>query len=150
MTGFIFLIAVGAIIALYFLGARKKVAEKPIQFRGPHDCGMRALQVVLPHLSAEKIENAFMNCADKWPRGGVTNVEFNVALRFMGLFDQFEYNDADGQKLGDFLDDEDSATILLIHGHFTTVKEGKIIDMSFVPGAAQQKVYCSWRLTSQL
>lgn len=113
---------------------------------GPHDCGLRALCRVMPELPLEKITHAFDNSCDKWPFDGITNKEFNIALRFLGVFELFKYSDTEGKKLIEFLN-EDGVYILLIYGHFTVVMDGKIKDSSYYQNmSGSEKVFCSWKL----
>ena len=142
---FLLLIALG--ISFWFIRRAGHPTAQKSAFSDPHDCGPRALLSVMPKLPHSKIKDAFMQCTDKWPNGGVTNVEFNVALRYMNIFNRFKYNDADGQVMGNFLSDKTESYILLIHGHFTTIKGGKIYDsFAYANPNPKQLVYCSWKL----
>ena len=125
-----------------------KEPEKPVsQFNGPHDCGIRALLKVVPDLPHEKVKEAFMHCCEWWPYGGITNKEFNIALRYLKIFDHFVYDDRDNMCIGEFISDYQNNYILLLHGHFTFIRNGKIQDAPFYTNSkSDEKVYCSWKL----
>ena len=143
----LFFLLIAFAISFWLIRRTSRSPAQKFTFSNPHDCGPRALLSAIPELPHSKIKDAFMQCTDKWPNGGVTNVEFNVALRYMKIFDRFKYNDADGQVMGDFLVDETGTYILLIHGHFTTIKGNKIYDsLAYTNPNPKQVVYCSWQL----
>ena len=154
MTTIIWLLIaiVTIILAIRFIKKPKKSQHRPkpmSHFNGAHDCGLRALHNVLPMLPNDEVRDAFMQCADRWPNAGISNVEFNVALRYMKIFDRFEYNDSDGQKVENFSSDSKGAYILLINGHFTTIKSGSIVDTpNYERLNPKSVVYCSWKLVA--
>lgn len=114
-------------------------------FNGRHDCSLNALMRVMPFLRKEEVKRAFSACCELWPYGGVTNREFNIVLRFLRLLGVFEYRDDDNKITNDFLKKKKEIFILLVHGHFTVVSKGKIVDtVCFISRDAV--VYCSWQL----
>lgn len=146
MTVVIFLAVIVAAFICWRLLRRTKVTYRSDGFGGAHDCGPRALLTVMPTLSHERIREAFNNCSDKWPYGGITNVEFTTALRYLDVFDLFSYNAEDDLKISDFLDNN-KFSVLLIHGHFTVVKDSKIYDTpNYVSISPKTHVYCAWTL----
>jgi len=145
MVGAILLIITFAIIFLVVKLARKETKIEK-QLGGKHDCGPRALRIVMPSLPYEKMTEAFYNCCEKWPNAGVTNKEFNIVLRYLNIFNRFEYDDADGKCLGDLISKQNNTYVALIHGHFTVVKNGKIVDSIFYQSLKDDtKIYCSWK-----
>ena len=117
---------------------------------GEHNCALVALAKVMPDLSPDQIIQGFSDCCYRWPYGGVTNKEFNITLRYLGLYNKFEYDGSDEMMLDNFLvrSKRKDVFILLLHGHFTVVKYGKVHDNSFYANLGDAKVYCSWRLIS--
>lgn len=116
--------------------------------KGKHNCAPMALAEVMPNLSADRILQGFSECCDKWPYGGVTNKEFNITLRHLDLFEKFKYDDSDKRIMKHFLCRRNEVFILLILGHFTVVRNGKIYDNVIYTKCINDKVYCSWRLIS--
>ncbi len=111
-----------------------------------HNCALVALARVKPDLSADQIIRGFGDCCDRWPHAGVTNKEFNITLRHLGIFDQFEYNDSERMTVKDFFAMKESVFIILTHGHFSAIVHGMAIDDFYYAGSHVAKVYCSWRL----
>ena len=98
----------------------------------------------MPDLEQEQVVDAFKKCCNLYPYEGVTNKEFNIALRYLEIFDKFEYNDSDGLVVKNFLNRKKQIFILLIYGHFTVVAKGKVLDAMRI--SENSKVYCSWKL----
>tara|TARA_X000000950_G_scaffold289319_1_gene411934 strand:+ start:5835 stop:7157 length:1323 start_codon:yes stop_codon:yes gene_type:complete len=115
-------------ILIWVFVKRDKALPDENNFNGLHDCGPRALMTVLPDLQRDKVEAAFKDCSDEWPYGGVTNVEFTTVLRHLNLFELFTYHAGDNLKLSDFTQEDNKFAVLLITGHFTVIKNGKIFD----------------------
>lgn len=113
---------------------------------GIHNCAPNALAKVMPSLSSDGIIKGFFECCDKWPYGGVTNKEFNITLRHLGIFNQFEYDDNKKIKVLNFLSRKDTF-IILLYGHFTVIKAGKVDDNHTV--RYHDQVYCSWKLINK-
>lgn len=110
-----------------------------------HSCALVALSKVMPELSYNEIEEAFFNCCDVWPRGGVTNKEFNVVLRYLDVFKQFQYLD-DDKKIQSMIKNNNHKIILLIPGHFTVLHKNRIYDGYGYEGniIKDTEVYCAW------
>ena len=114
-----------------------------------HSCALTALSRVMPDRSYDEISNAFYNCCDKWPNGGVTNKEFNIVLNYLGIAERFKYDDSDNFTIGTFYEHNAKCTVLLIHGHFTVVHKQKIFDSHGCDSLRYNtKVYASWALIS--
>ncbi len=116
------------------------------RFQGKHDCALVALAKIFPDFPSDQMIQGFSNCCDRWPYAGVTNKEFNITLRHLELFDKFEYDDSDDMIVSHFLIKEADVFILLIYGHFTVVKHGKVFDTRVYTNIHSANVYCSWRL----
>ena len=112
--------------------------------KGKHECSVNMLLNVMPQLDQEQVVDAFKKCCNLYPYDGVTNKEFNIALRYLKIFDKFEYDDSDGFVVQDFLERKRETFILLIHGHFTIVMKGRVLDAMRI--SEKSKVYCSWKL----
>lgn len=119
---------------------------------GLHDCAPSALTRVVPALSFQSIRKAFSLCCGRWPNAGVTNKEFNIVLRYLELFERFEYTEPQDALLNDYLVDKNTTHILLLWGHFTVTKNGQVIEpvkqLFFRYPPDEIKVICAWRLLS--
>ena len=137
----------------------KKLKKKIIaSFNGKHDCSVRSLLLVMPELDYEEVRNAFRNCCQWYPYGAVTNNEFNMALRTLGIFNKFEYvilddeDSSDDKTAWDFIEDKDNTYIILFYGHFTVVNDGRIEDffpVDLTNAMSEKKVHRYWRLKDQ-
>ena len=116
---------------------------------GEHNCGLVALAKVMPDLSTDQIIQGFSDCCERWPYAGITNKEFNITLRYLGIYTQFEYDDSDEMVVDHFLAKNKGVFILLVRGHFAVVKNGKLYDNSLYAQLHGGKVYCSWRLLTK-
>ena len=114
---------------------------------GSHTCAPNALLAVMPKLGENEVDSAFVFCCEDYPYGGVTNSEFSAVLGYLKIKEKFEYNDKDGKFLKDFLRDKESIYILLVWGHFTVIKNGKVHD--FIKQKPSKRVFCSWRLKTK-
>lgn len=125
--------------------ASEKLKKQVIaSFDGKHDCSIRSLLLVMPELNGQEVKNAFVHCSQWYPYGAVTNKEFNMALRFLGIFDKFEYDEPQDKDVRDFIEGRESTHIILVYGHYTVASGGRIVD--FFPILNDRKVYCSWSL----
>ena len=119
-------------------------------FNGQHDCGPRALCQILPHLKQDSVKEAFLYSSKLWPYGGVTNKDFNIALRYLRIINLFEYKGYEETCMpvaNDFRNKKNDTFILLIYGHYTVVRKGKIIDRRVLAkNISKEQVYCSWKL----
>ena len=114
---------------------------------GAHDCALAALSKALPELPRERLAEAFLFCSQRWPHGGVRHEEFNVALRYLGLFDRFRYRDDDGQTTAS-LRERGGTHIALVHRHYTVVASGAGPNRPRHAGGRGERVYCSWELVA--
>lgn len=112
--------------------------------KGPHDCALVALYAAVPGISEDDIIDAFTCCAGNWPYEGVTNREFNIAVRYLKL--KVEYDDSDGQTVNSLTQKKTDKCVALLHGHYVAMKKGKIIGKDTnIYNNSKTKVYCSWR-----
>lgn len=110
---------------------------------GVHDCALVALHNVAPKVSQDKVIDAFTYCTADWPYGGVSNKEFNIVVKYLKL--KFEYDDSDGQTIGELMQKKANKCVALIHGHYIAIEDGKVVgrDKIFY-NESTTKVYCSW------
>ncbi len=146
------IVAVVIIICFAVLFFRKRQRPfaipdpKSHNFHGPHDCGIRALITVMPDLDHDEIKKTFTNCTDQWPYKGISDKEFNIGLRHLGVYEKLVFGQ-DKNSVGALHNDAKSTYIALIGGHFTVVSNGKIVDQNIKSGLdASTKVYSSWKL----
>ncbi len=95
----------------------------PMEIQGSHDCGLRALHIVLPSISIEKMKDAFTNCCEWWPYKGISNKEFNISLSYLKIKNKFDYVAPQSTSLSDLMYCKKDIFIALIHGHYTVVKK---------------------------
>ena len=56
----------------------------PVQIgEGQHDCALSSLYWAAPSIPESEILNAFNLTGETWPYGGVTNKEFEIALKYL-------------------------------------------------------------------
>ena len=111
-------------------------------FHGKHDCGPRSLLRAVPELDPVRARDAFTLCSEKWPYGGVSNREFEIAVKFLGL--EHEYC-GDEETLKDVLDRQPSRCVALLWGHFIAIRDGQVAGYELLPETpAKTKVVCSW------
>ena len=146
-TVLIIIISIGMLfLASYAYGSFSRKEEDTRIFNGLHDCGIRALLVIFPRVSREKIHNTFMNCCDEWPYNGIADTEFNVGLRQLGLYERFEYK-ITNVPIKTLLIDTQHSYIALIPGHYTVVRAGKIVDSDSPNGISPSTpILAYWKL----
>lgn len=112
----------------------------------PHDCGPLSVYWTVPKLSEETIKEAFLYCSDSWPYGGVTNKEFNIALKFLKV--DAEYR-GETETLGELLDRRPKKCVALLYGHYVAIMRGRIVgrDRGY-PVTPDSTVYCHWLVGS--
>ncbi len=110
-----------------------------------NNCALIALHLLFPKIPEDKILDAFYHCCEKWPNEGVTNKEFNIALKFLNLDKKVCYhgNETIVQLL---LAHKDRAFISLVHGHFLVISFGRILEFfsCYWTNCKEAKVYCYW------
>ena len=111
-------------------------------FQGKHDCGPRSLLRAVPELDPRRVRDAFTLCSEKWPYGGVSNKEFEIAVKFLGL--EHEYW-GDEETLGEVLDREPGRCVALLWGHFIAIRDGEVSGYELLSATRPAtKVVCSW------
>ena len=135
--------------ALFFLFKKKKVearrVAKPHPFHGAHDCGIRALLAVMPDIKHEDLRSTFLHCSDDWPHSGISDKDFNVGLRHLGLYDLFSY-DSSKDTIGNLKANKAHTYIALIGGHYTVIERGKIVDANYSNMPSNTQVFGKWKL----
>lgn len=84
--------------------------EDHLGFCGRHDCGPRSLLRAVPELDPGRVRDAFTLCSEKWPYGGVSNKEFEIAVKFLGLEHKYY---GDEETLEDVLDRQPGRCVAL-------------------------------------
>ena len=111
-------------------------------FHGVHDCGPRALFRAVPELQETKVRDAFSLCSEKWPFGGVSNKEFEIVVKFLGL--EHEYC-GEEETLEDVLDRRPNRCVALLWGHFIAIRNGEVAGNELLAETPDEtKVVCSW------
>ncbi len=122
-------------------------------FHGEHDCGPIALCKVFPHLKYGKVREAFLYSTKLWPSGPVSNKDMNIALRYLNIYERFEYQAhliGKKKKIIHFTKQQDTTFILLFKWHYTVVSNCKILeDTEFFfrnKPVGSIRVFNSWKL----
>ena len=68
---------------------------------GDHDCALASLYWAAPGIPENRIVEAFGFCTENWPYGGVTNKEFQIALKYLKAETHYS---TDLETLGALLD----------------------------------------------
>ena len=124
-----------------WLGGSHTIAPTKIGNRD-HDCALASLYWAAPQISEDQIIEAFEFCAENWPYGGVTNKEFQIALKFLKAESRYY---ADTETLGMLLDRHPKRCVALLPYHFIAIVNGKIVgrDTQLV-WSRNATVYCHW------
>ena len=122
-----------------------KACREPKRFgKGRHDCALVALYTAVPGISEDDIIEAFTFCTENWPYAGVTNKEFNIAVKYLKL--KVEYDDADGQTINSLAWKKTGRCVALLHGHYVATENGEIIGGDAkIYNKSDSTVFCSWR-----
>ena len=145
----------GGMITLNYSIDKKLKKKILVSFNGKHDCSIRSLLLVMPELDYERVRRVFEQCTQWYPYGAVTNNEFNMVLRTLGIFDKFEYGILDDEESSedktawDFIEDKENTYIILFYGHFTVIDNGRIVDffpVNLTNAMRERKVYRYWML----
>lgn len=110
--------------------------------RGPHDCALTSMYWAVPKLQEVRISEAIGYCSENWPFGGVTNKEFAIALKYLGI--KSTYCDRE-ESLEEILKRRPARCAALLYGHFVAILKGKLVGndrhLMRQPNAT---VYCHW------
>lgn len=109
---------------------------------GNHDCAPASLYWAAPMISEGRITEAFLFCSENWPYEGVTNKEFQIAVKYLGIGSEYS---ATSETLGALLVRNPSRCVALLHGHFIAIVNGKIVGRDARrTWNLSTEVYCHW------
>ena len=109
---------------------------------GQHDCALSSLYWAVPSLPEIIIARAFNEATDTWPYGGVSNKEFAIALKRLGVDSDYS---CEPIALGALLATKPTRCVALLHGHFIPIVDGVIVGRDahqYWP--PDTHVYCHW------
>ena len=133
-------------IVRIFLKRQDRKISYPKEIQGFHDCGPRALYTVLPNIPIKEMVNAFTNCCDRWPYGGISNKEFNITLSHLRIKNKFQYFAPESLTLNKLIEQNKDIFIALVFGHYVVVQKGNCIEKHYSLNPHKTKVYCYWKL----
>ena len=114
---------------------------------GNHDCAPASLYWAAPTIPESRIIEAFLFCSENWPYGGVTNKEFQIVVKYLGIGSDYS---ADSETLGALLTRKPGRCVALLHGHFIAIINGKIVGRDARRSwDLSTEVYCHWTFRSQ-
>ena len=114
---------------------------------GEHDCALVSLYWAAPWIPDDRIVEAFGFCTENWPYGGVTNKEFQIALKYLKAESRYS---TDLTTLGALLGSRPTRCVALLPGHFIAIANGQIVGRdAHVRWPSSTKVYCHWTLRSR-
>ena len=106
------------------LGGKRHLIGPSMLGHGPHDCGPASLHRVVPWVSEDSIREAFLYCAETWPHGGVTNRDFQIAVKYLKLDARF--SDVK-ETIGSLLAKNQARCVALLPGHYIGIIDGKVL-----------------------
>ena len=111
-----------------------------------HICGPIALHIVFPNIPESKILDAFYHCCNEWPNGGVTNKEFNIVIKYLGIKNLKYFNKR--TTIGLLLRQKKELVIALVYGHYLAISYGQILEFYDISwkNNLKEKVYCYWQV----
>ena len=113
---------------------------------GDHDCALASLYWAAPWLPERRIIEAFEVCTETWPYGGITNKEFQIALKYINVETHYS---ADTKTLGSLLDTQPDRCVALLPHHFIAIVDGKVVGRDAHLGWNRSTtVYCHWAFHS--
>ena len=125
---------------------RNRHTANPVQIGdGQHDCALTSLYWAAPATPESDIIDAFNVATDTWPYGGVTNKEFAIALKHLGVDNVYS---TEIDTLGALLATKPAQCVALLPGHFIAIVDGTIVghdDRRYWP--SDTRVYCHWTFT---
>ena len=114
---------------------------------GDHDCALASLYWAAPWIPENRIIEAFGYCTENWPYDGVTNKEFQIALKYLNAESCYC---ADTETLGSLLDRRPNRCVALLHGHFVAIVNGKVVGRDARRAWNRSTtVYCHWTFRSR-
>ena len=114
---------------------------------GDHDCALASLYWAAPWIPEDRIVEAFGFCTENWPYGGVTNKEFQIALKYLKAETHYS---TDLETLGALLDSRPARCVALLPGHFIAIVNGEIVGRdAHLRWSSSTTVYCHWTFRSR-
>ena len=114
---------------------------------GDHDCALASLYWAAPWIPENRIVEAFGFCTENWPYGGVTNKEFQIALKFLKAESHYS---TDLETLGALLGSRPARCVALLPGHFIAIVNGQIVGRdTHLRWSSSTTVYCHWTFRSR-
>ena len=93
------------------------------------------------------IVEAFGFCTENWPYGGVTNKEFQIALKYLKAETHYS---TDLETLGALLGSRPARCVALLPGHFIAIVNGEIVGRdTHLRWSSSTTVYCHWTFRSR-
>ena len=115
--------------------------------RGEHDCALASLYWAAPWIPEDQIVEAFGFCTENWPYGGITNKEFQIALKYLNAPN---YYSTDLRTLGALLGSRPTNCVALLPRHFIAIVNGEIIGRDAqLRWSSNTTVYCHWTFRSR-
>ena len=109
---------------------------------GDHDCALASLYWAASWIPEDRIIEAFKFCTETWPYGGITNKEFQIALKYLKVETHYF---ADTETLGSLLDRQPDRCVALLPHHFIAIVDGKITGRDgHLAWNRSTTVYCHW------
>ena len=112
--------------------------------RGRHDCAPASLYRVVPWIREDRIIEAFQYCTDAWPYAGVTNKEFQIAVKYLEVDAHYS---GEEETVGSLLDRRPARCIALVPYHYIGIISGKILGRD-TGMSRSTTVYCHWTFRS--
>ena len=127
--------------------AGKHVMEPVVIGMGEHDCALVSLYWAAPWIPERRIIEAFEFCTENWPYGGVTNKEFQIAVKYLSAE---IYYSAASETLGALLSRHPTRCVALLPGHFVAIVNGEVVGRDArITGEPSTTVYCHWIFRSR-
>ena len=115
--------------------------------QGNHDCALASLYWAAPWIPENRIVEAFGFCTENWPYGGVTNKEFQIALKYLRAETHYS---TDLETLGALLGSRPTRCVALLPRHFIAIVNGEIVGRdAHLRWSSSTMVYCHWTFYSR-
>ena len=123
--------------------ARDLHTDSPTEIgNGQHDCALSALYWAVAAIPESDIVDAFNLATETWPHGGVTNKEYAIALKVLGVASSYS---TEINTLGELLSTKPTRCVALLHGHFVPIVDGMIVGRDARRSwSSDEQVYCHW------
>ena len=115
--------------------------------KGEHDCALVSLYWAAPWIPENRIVEAFGFCAENWPYGGITNKEFQIALKYLKVQSHYA---TDLESLGALLGSRPASCVALLPRHFIAIVNGEIVGRDAqLRWSLSTAVFCYWAFHSR-